>query len=193
MIRIAVIACNEIEDIELIAPIDLWRRAGFRVDAISLEKKNSIILNSGIKISCDNVIEKTNLDQYNAIYLPGGSGHKKYFIENWPPRNNEGIIRLHKYLNKFRDEKKYILAMCAAPSLLGSLGMLKGVKTTCYPGYEATFKDTYVDVPCIMDQFIITGRSPSAAFDFSYLVMEVLGGKKLVDKIKKETIYYQDK
>lgn len=190
MIRIAVIACNETEDIELITPVDIWRRAGLRVDTISLEKKNSILLSSGVKISCDGIIETTNLDQYNAIYLPGGSGHKKYFVENWPPKNNEGVVKLQKHLLKFNENKKGIYAMCAAPSVLGYLGILDGVKATCYPGFEETFKKTYVNEPICIDKHIITGRSPAASFDFSFAVMEKLLGKDAVAKIKKEIIFY---
>ncbi len=190
MIRIAVIACNETEDLELIGPVDLWRRAGFRVDTISLEKKNTILLNSGVKVSCDNIIEKTNLEQYNAIYLPGGSGHTKYFIENWPPRNNDGVVKLQKALNKFHTMNKYIIAMCAAPSILGALGFLKEIKATCYPGYQETFKSTYVDEPVVVDKHIITGRSPAAIFDLSYKVIEILESNATVDKIKHEIIAY---
>lgn len=190
MIRIAVIACNETEDIELITPIDIWRRAGLRVDTISLEKKNSILLSSGVKISCDGVIETTNLDQYNAIFLPGGNGHKKYFIENWPPKNNEGVAKLQKHLLKFHENKKGIYAICAAPSVLGTLGILNGIKATCYPGFESTFKNTYVDEPVCIDKHIITGRSPAAAMDFSFAVIEKLLGKKEVEKLKKTIIFY---
>lgn len=193
MIRIAVIACNETEDIELLVPVDLWRRVGIRVDTISLEKKNSIILNSGVKISCDNIIEKTNFEQYNAIYLPGGSGYKKYFIENWPPRNNEGVVKLHKHLNKFNEENKDIYALCAAPNLLGSMGILNNKKATCYPSFEEPFKKNYVNEPVVIDKNIVTGRSPAAIFDFSFIIVERLLNKKALNDLKKEIIYYQDK
>lgn len=190
MIRIAVIACNETEDLELIGPVDLWRRAGFRVDTVSLEKKNTIILNSGVKVSCDKIIETTNLEQYNAIYLPGGSGHRKYFVEEWPPRNNDGVVKLQKALSKFHASEKTIIAMCAAPSILGTLGFLKDIKATCYPGFETTFEDTYVDAPVVVDKHIITGRSPAAVFDLSFTVIKELQDQKLVDKVKKEIISY---
>ncbi|MGL4951465.1 MAG: DJ-1/PfpI family protein [Mycoplasma sp.] len=188
MIRIAAIACNETEDIELITCVDLWRRAGFRVDTISLEKKNTIILNSGIKTTCDTMIEKANLEQYNAIYLPGGSGHAKYFIENWPPKNNEGVVKLQKFLLKFNDANKYILALCAAPSVLGKLDILSNKKATCYPGFEKSFKDNYVDAAIYQDQNIITGRSPASVFEFSYKVIEVLESKEKADKVRNEII-----
>ncbi|MGL4947819.1 MAG: DJ-1/PfpI family protein [Mycoplasma sp.] len=188
MIRIAVIACNQTEDIELITCVDLWRRAGFRVDTISLEKKNTIILNSGIKTTCDTMIEKANLEQYNAIYLPGGKGHEKYFIENWPPKNNEGVVKLQKFLLKFNEANKHILALCAAPSILGHLYILKDKKATCYPGFEKSFVENYVDQAVVVDQNIITGRSPAAVFEFSYKVIETLESKEKADEIKNEII-----
>lgn len=188
MIRIAAIACNKTEDIELVGVVDLWRRAGFRVDTISLEKKNSIILNSGIKISCDNMIERANLEQYNALYLPGGAGHEKYFVENWPAKNNEGVIKLQKFLKKFDENNKHILAICAAPSILGTLGILKGRQATCYPGYEETFKDSYVNKAIVIDKNIITGRSPAAIFEFSYAVIEALESKEKMQEIRDQIV-----
>lgn len=188
MIRIAVIACNETEDIELLVPVDLWRRVGFRVDIISLEKKNSIVLQSGTKISCNNSIDRTNIAQYNAIYLPGGNGHKKYFIDAWPIKNNDNVTKLHKFLVKFDEEKeKYILSMCAAPSILLELNIIKNNKYTCYPGYQGNGKN-YVNQPVVIDDKLITGRSPGCAFDFAYAVIKTFEN----DKVLKDLIEVVD-
>ena len=75
MVRVAVIVANKSEDIETIVPVDIWRRAGIIVKLISIEKKKSLILSNGMKISCDDILAKENLSKYNAIYLPGGLGH----------------------------------------------------------------------------------------------------------------------
>ncbi len=80
--------------------------------------------------------------------------------------------------------------MCAAPSILGALGFLKDVKATCYPGFQGTFKESYVDEPVVVDNHIITGRSPAAIFDLAFTVIKELENEKLVDKVKKEIITY---
>ena len=190
MIKIAVIACFETEDIELIVPVDIWRRAGIWVDIISLEKKNSIILQSGTKFSCNSIIEKSNLSLYHAIYLPGGNGHKRYFKDAWSAKNIDVVERLHKNLIKFAEnEQKYILAMCAAPTILAHLDLLGDNKVTCYPGYETTFKKNYINENVVVNKRMITGKAPGLSFEFALRVIEELVDKKTAKKVKEEIIY----
>lgn len=193
MVRIAIISCNETEEMELVVPLDIWRRAGFRVDLISLEKKNTIILQNGLKISCDQTIDKANINQYNAIYLPGGGGHKKYFVDAWPAKNNDNVLKLHKFLEKFNDTKdKYILAMCAAPKLLIHLNLINNRKFTCYPSFEKGDEKNYVDKAVVVEKELITGRSPAAVFEFAYAVIDALESDKKVKKVKTEIIDYTE-
>lgn len=190
MLRIAVIACNETEDIELIVPTDIWRRAGARVDLISLEKKNSIVLQTGTKISCTNTIDRTNLSQYNAIYLPGGEGHKKYRLDAWPPKNNDSVTRLQTALKNFsNDPKKVILAMSAAPRILGELELLKNNKFTCYPGYEEGLTNgKFVSKNIVIDDKLITGRAPGSSFEFAYTVLGFFDQKSESEIVRKQII-----
>lgn len=193
MIRIGIICCNEAEEIELVTPLDIWRRVGFRVDLISLEKKNTIILQNGLKISCDQTIDKANINQYHAIYLPGGGGHKKYFVDAWPPKNNDNVLKLHKFLDKFNEsDDKYIIAMCAAPSVLISLGLLKGRKFTCYPGFEKGAKDLYVNKSVCVEDGLITARAPASAKELAYTVIEVLDSAKKVSDLKATIFDYTE-
>ena len=63
---------------------------------------------------------------------------------------------------------KYIAAICAAPSILGNKGLLKGKKATCFPGFGATLKEAMVTDECLcVDGNIITAKGPGAAIDFS--------------------------
>lgn len=187
MVRIAIISCNEIEEMELVVPLDIWRRAGFRVDVISLEKKNTIVLQNGLKVSSDTTIDKANINQYNAIYLPGGKGHRKYFVDAWPAKNNDNVLKLQKFLMKFAETKgKYIFAMCAAPKILNELGLLSKNKYTCYPGFEKGNEKNYTKANICVDNEFITGRAPGAVLEFSYAVIEELDGKDKVEKVRNE-------
>lgn len=193
MIRIAIIAANESEEIELVVPLDLWRRSGFRVDVISLEKKNTIVLQNGLKISCDTTIDRANLNQYNAIYMPGGQGHTRYRIENWPSKNNDNVTKLYKFINKFNeDENKYLVSMCASPLVLNELEAIGDRKYTCYPGYNKLNTKKYVNQSVVIEDGLITARAPGSAFDLAYAVIETFASKEKVNELKNMILDYKE-
>lgn len=182
-IRIAIMVANECEDVEIVAPYDLWKRAGLIIELVSVEKKNTIILQSGAKIYCNGILERTNLDQFNAIYLPGGKGHTKFKEEKY-------CEKLIKTLKKFAFEKnKWLFAMCAAPSILGELDLLGDSKATAYPGFEKSLGDNFEDKPVVASGNIITGKSLSSSIDFALTVIEKLIDKKTANKVAKEILY----
>ncbi len=199
--RIAIMAANENEDIEIFVPLDLWRRAGIDVHIISVEKKNAITLQSGTRITCNDVIARVNLSQYNAIYLPGGNGHMKFKHEHWVHKlAPDEETKLEKYLKKFAKEDgskedgvqkdmRYIISMCAAPSVLGEMGLLKDIKSTCFPGFETSFTKTYVDEPVVIDKNFISGRAPGAAFELAFTVIIELFGKREANAVAKQIHY----
>ncbi len=193
MIKIAVIACHETDDIELIVPVTIWRKAGIRVDIISLDKKNSIILQSGTKFSCNGIIEKTNFSQYNAIYLPGGVGSKKYFSSDWTPKNIDVVLRLHKALDQFvKTDKKYIIAIDQAPKILLELGLLpSSAKIACSPELKSVLKSNYCPDNVAISKSFITAKDVTAAFDLTFSVINELVDKKTASTIKNS--YYPEK
>lgn len=186
MIKVAVIACHETEDIELIVPVDVWRRAGMRVDIISLDKKNSVIFQSGTKFSCNSIIEKTNFAQYHALYLPGGNGSKKYFLENWTPKNISVIQRLHKAIEQFiKNDSKYVLAMDEAPKILKTLDLLNPkVKVSANSSLKNELKNYYVDDNVTISKNIITAKKVGDSFEFAFKVIEELLDKKIATEVK---------
>lgn len=183
MIRIAVIVANKSEDSEVIVPIDIWRRAGIFVRTLSVDKKKNLFLAHGIKISCDTLLSSENLSKYDAIYLPGGPGYVNY--------NDDMAPRLISFLEKNgSNSKMWFLAMCAAPQVYGCMGMLDGVKATCYPGYEEPFKATYVKTKdVVVDKNFITANSMSAAIEFALTVISKLVGKAKAKEVAKSILY----
>ncbi len=193
MIKIAVIACHETDDIELIVPVTIWRKAGMRVDIISLDKKNSVILQSGTKFGCNGIIEKTNFSQYNAIYLPGGVGAKRYFSSDWTPKNIDVVLRLHKALDQFvKTDKKYIIAIDQAPKILLELGLLpSSAKIACNPELKSVLKSNYCPDNVVISKSFITAKDVTAAFDLTFSVINELVDKKTASTIKNS--YYPEK
>ena len=182
MVRIAVLVANKSEDIEVLAPIDIWRRSGFYVKMISVEKKTNIFLAHGNKISCDDLLTNENLSKYNAIYLPGGPGFEKF--------NDVYAPRLINYLIKFGNSPKtWFMSICASTMIYGKLGMLDKVKATCYPGFEGSVKNYFKDKNVVVDKNFITANGPASAIEFALTAVAHLGSKAKAEEIAKAILY----
>ncbi|MCI8805964.1 MAG: DJ-1/PfpI family protein, partial [Clostridiales bacterium] len=115
------------EEIEALSVIDILRRGNADVVTMSINDKAEVIGKSNIKVIADKTFDKDFALKAEMIILPGGG----VGTENL--KNSEDIIDVIKY---FSDNNKMISAICAAPSILGINGVLKGYKATCYPGFE---------------------------------------------------------
>jgi 4-methyl-5(b-hydroxyethyl)-thiazole monophosphate biosynthesis len=115
------------EEIEAITPVDVLRRAGCDVITISITGKKDVHGAHGITVMADKVFDDVNYAQADMIVLPGGQ----------PGSNNlNKHEELKKQIKAFHEQGKFVAAICAAPLVLGSMGILKGRKATCFPGVE---------------------------------------------------------
>ena len=97
---------------------------------------------------------------------------------------------LGKLLLKFHEEGKFVCAICAAPMVLGHLGILQGKKATIYPGMEdRLIGATPVADKVCRDGNVITGKGPGAAMTFAITLVEALAGKEVADKLRTSTVY----
>lgn len=182
-VKIAIMVAQESEDMEVIIPYDLWKRAGISVEKISVEKKNTINLQSGTKISCEEILDRTNLDRFNAICLPGGKGHEKFLDEKFCKKLQEKLVKFAS------DEKKWVFAICAAPSILVELGIAGDRKMTAYPGFDKKLGPNFVDQDVVCDGNFITARSASSAIDFALLVIEKMINKQAALNVANAILY----
>jgi 4-methyl-5(b-hydroxyethyl)-thiazole monophosphate biosynthesis len=163
------------EEIEALTAVDTLRRAGLNVQIVSVTPDEIVVGAHDVSILCD--INFENCDFYDAelLLLPGGMPGAATLSEH------EG---LRKLLLDFSAKSKPIAAICAAPMVLGKLGMLKGKKATCYPGFEQYLEGaTCVNEQVVRDGNLITGRGPGAATEFALAVVELLVGKAKVDEL----------
>jgi 4-methyl-5(b-hydroxyethyl)-thiazole monophosphate biosynthesis len=92
---------------------------------------------------------------------------------------------LNFQLKKFFEEGKLLGAICAAPMVLGKLGILKGKKVVCYPGFENYLHGAIIkEEPVVTDGNIITGRGPGTAMQFSYEIVRLLKDEQNVAKLR---------
>lgn len=164
------------ETVEALASVDLLRRAGVQVDTVSITGKKEVESAQKVTIRTDYVLEEYQ-DQINScdvMFLPGGPGTKHY-------EQNEEFI---KELEAFYATGKRVAAICAAPSVLGHLDMLKGKKATCFPGYE---KDLYgaqvVADKVITDGMITTGKGMGASIEMGLELVKLLIDEETAEKL----------
>ena len=167
------------EEIEALAPVDLLRRAGIEVRTVGL---NGRIVYGGhaIGVEADMSIDELDISDAEMIVLPGGLG------------GVASIRDSRKALEAVRavyDAGKYVAAICAGPTVLADLGLLSGVRATCYPGQIPNMRDAVVvdNAACITEGKIITGTSAGTAVPFALALIEALKGvdtaKAIADQI----------
>lgn len=113
------------------------------------------------------------------LFLPGGPHYQKL----------EQDERVMAILDHFANQNKLIAAICAAPTILGRRGLLKGKQYTCFTSMNEDFGGTYVDQYTVADHNIITGRSAAAVIDFAFAIIEKIKGAQEAQEVKK-SIYY---
>ena len=114
------------EEVEAMAPLDLLRRGGIEVKTVGVTGEY-VTGSHNITIKADILPEAVEYEKLDCVILPGGL----------PGTTNlEKDDRVQAAIDFANEKKKLICAICAAPSILGNKGLLKGEKATCYPGFE---------------------------------------------------------
>jgi len=168
------------EDVEAFAPLDILRRGGVQLDAVSLTGNKTVTSARNVKIETDILYEAVGDWNYDMLILPGGPGTEKYMEYN-------------DFLTQIKTAKNTgvkIGAICAAPSILGRLGLLNGKKAVCYPGYEKYLEGAEVlYCPVITDENITTSRGMGTALKFGFELLGVLEGDAVKNEIMEKTVY----
>lgn len=179
--QVCVFLADGFEEIEGLTVVDLLRRAEVNVTTVSITGKLTIHGAHGIDVQADKLFDEIDFDKQDMIVLPGGMPGTLHLGEH------TGVKDI---LEQFYQEKKFIAAICAAPSILGKYGMLEGRKATSYPGFEdALVGAEYVYDEVVVDDFVITSRGMGTAIAFSLALIEKLNGKEQADKIGTSIIY----
>ncbi len=171
---------NGSEEVECLLVVDLLKRAGLNVTLVSIHDNLDIISAHGIKITCDILIDDVK-DDADLLFIPGGLPGTDYMREN---------DKLKKLLIEQNNRDRRIAAICAAPSVLGFLGLLKGKKATVFPGFEE-YLDISLDEQVVTDGNITTAKGLGAAFELSFELIKLLISEKKAEEIKKQ-IQYKD-
>jgi 4-methyl-5(b-hydroxyethyl)-thiazole monophosphate biosynthesis len=179
MSKVLVPLAHGFEEIEALTIVDILRRAEIEVVTAGL-LPGPISGAHNISVFADTTIDAVNADDFNMIVLPGGQ----------PGTDNlNSDVRIHAILNEFISKDKLIGAICAAPIVLGSAGLLTGKKVTCYPSYiDKLNGGIYEDTPVVSDGTIITSQGPGTSIDFGLALVARLAGHHTADGVSKAMI-----
>ncbi len=157
---------NGFEEIEALATVDVLRRAGLEVCTVGVGGL-SVVGAHGIAVQADRTErELPPIDTVQAVVLPGGL----------PGTTNlEACAEVTRYVTAAHDCHVLLGAICAAPSVLGHLGILQGKRATCYPGYESELRGAVCCAESVVsDQNVITAKGAGVSIDFARAIVAQL-------------------
>ncbi|MDH5593124.1 MAG: DJ-1/PfpI family protein [Gammaproteobacteria bacterium] len=164
------------EELEAITVIDLMRRAGIEVISAGLDDK-PVKASRGTVIVPDTTLDEALKKEYDMIVLPGGLPGADHL---------DNDSRIQNRLKQMASQNKYTAAICAAPKVLASAGLLSGKQATSFPGVLEALNLPDIKLstqPVVTDGKVITSRGPGTAMDFALDLIE-----KLVGKVKREEV-----
>ncbi len=156
------------EDLEAVTVLNILRRAG--IEAVSASLDGQPVRGSrGTMLIPDTSLDEAIKRNFDMVVLPGGQ----------PGTNNlKADARIIKLVQRMAAEDRYVAAVCAAPSVLATAGLLDGKRATSFPGSLDAFPKVSRQAQAVVeDGKLITSRGPGTAMDFALTLVERLAGK----------------
>ena len=174
MSSVAVLVADGFETIECLTTVDVLRRGGVRATLVSIMPTREVVSSLQIPVTCDALFDDIDFSEYDCIVLPGGL----------PGATNlRADPRVCDLVCEFATTK-HVAAICAAPFVLGELGVLDGRRATCFPGFEKSFPDgVYTGEKLTVDGNIITASGMAQSLPFALELLRTLAGETAVAKV----------
>ncbi|MFA6903637.1 MAG: DJ-1 family glyoxalase III [Gallionellaceae bacterium] len=155
------------EEIEAVTIIDILRRAGITVVCAGLDAQ-AVRASRGTVLIPDTTLDEALKQNFDMVALPGGQ----------PGTNNlKADARILALLQNMVHQDKYVAAICAAPSVMATAGLLDGKHATSFPGALNAFPGVQQQTGNVVeDGKLITSRGPGTAMDFALTLVERLSG-----------------
>lgn len=181
MAKVCIFFADGLEEIEGLTVVDMLRRVGIDIHIVSISDSLKVTGSHHIEITADTLFENEDFSDTEMYVLPGGM----------PGTTHLGrCVPLCKQLAKAASAGKYIASICAAPSVPGGLGLLKGKNATCYPGFESKL----IGANCMTDSVVvdgnfITSRGMGTAIEFAAKLVALLKDQKTADELLASIMY----
>ncbi len=177
---ITVFLAEGFEEIEAVTPIDILRRGGVDVRTCSITSSRLVTGAHGIPFQADTTISEID-GREEGILLPGGMPGTLHLKASAPLRQR--ILSCHQ-------NGGLVAAICAAPTVLGDLGILKDRTATCYPGMEKELFCAHPSQePVVVSGNIITSRGAGTASLFAFRILSMLKGEECARDLARAMVY----
>jgi 4-methyl-5(b-hydroxyethyl)-thiazole monophosphate biosynthesis len=172
------------EEVEALTAVDVLRRAGMPVRTVSISSSLQVTGAHGISVKADAIYESTLFGNPGWLILPGGLPGADNLYKFAPL---QGLLKQHAESSEGR-----IAAICAAPAVvLGKLGLLKGRKATCYPGFEGMLEGAeYIDTRVVADDKFVLGNGPASALEWALAIVRMQLGQEKSCTIANDMLLY---
>lgn len=178
MARVLIPLANGCEELEAVTIIDLLRRAEIEVVTAGLEQ-GPVTASRGVVLIPDADLDDVLGEKFDMLVLPGGLPGADNLNED---------KRIHRLLQRMAEAGQITAAICAAPKVLATAGLLEGKRATFYPGSIDSSKLTGTELsdnPVVSDGNVITSRGPGTAMDFALEIIECLAGAAKREAVEK--------
>ena len=166
--KCAIFLAEGFEDCEALITVDMMRRAKVEIDTVSITDRPEVLSSHRVLIRADKVWAEIRPEDYDVLILPGGK---------LGTQNLEAFEPVKEAFRKHFEAGRLTCAICAAPSILGHMGLLAGRRYTCFPEFaDASYQGEYEMEMAVKDGCLITGRGMGATIEFARLIL-----KQLVD------------
>ena len=181
MSKIGIFFAEGFEEIEALTVVDICRRCDIEIEMVSAYGEKQVLGSHDILVGVDKGIEEADFSSYDMIVLPGGGKGTKGL---------EACAPLMEKVDEFYNTGKYIAAICAAPSIFGHRGILKGRRACSYPTFESHLEGATVTAgPVAVDGKVITSRGMGTSIDFALAIAEVFCGKEAARDMAAKVVY----
>ena len=176
-----ILLADGFEEVEAVSPADALRRAGVETAFVGVTGM-TVTASHGLKVAADMALSEIDAASCEAIVVPGGL------------RGVQNIAASGQAMDAVRtafEAGRLVGAICAGPTVLARLGILKGKRAVCYPGMEDQLTGARV-VPgaaVVTDGKIVTSRSAGTAWDFAFALLSALRGPEAARKIAGDVHY----
>jgi len=176
----ACLLADGFEDIEALGTSALLRRAGFTVDFFSVYNKDEVKGSYQTVVTNLKKMKNLSVTDYDGLFIPGGRAA-------FGLREN---IEVKEIVKKFHDAGKWMLAICAAPTVFGMMGLLDNKKYISFPGTEKEMgKAIRVEKKAVTDGLFITGKSAGAVYEFVFEIIKTINGEQALETFKQNLKY----
>ena len=168
------------EETEAIAPIDLMRRAGIQVLTVGLNGK-TVFGGHGIGVEADITIDEMDLTDLEMIVVPGGLGGVASI------RSCQTAMDAIAFAH---ENRRFVAAICAGPTVLADLHITDNCDATCYPGCESGMGSACMaeNAAAVRDGKVVTGTSAGCAVPFGLKLIETLKGSEEARRIAQQIV-----